>query len=1244
MALSQSLAAVTLPSGGKFVNGTGSITKPNDNTMNIAGDKTHNVIAWGGGFNIGKGYTVDFTTENLNYLNLDYTNKASQILGTLNGRTNSVYIVNPSGVLIGEGATINANKFGVSTTPMDINEINDFSDNGSFSAAFDANKGDVVNMGTINANEIVLVGNKVENIKGTLQSKDQGFADQVTIKGNKVYLEGVGIKATNLDATINEDGYFAHDTGILYDAYVDNKQLVYSFKGNAVNNKFKEYLYIGGKYADNDQMINSWDGFINLFNEGKLQEWGFNDIYLGNDIDFAGKDVINPIGDDTNPFTANFYGNGYTLSNLQIGPSGDYVGLFGYINGGSVQDLTIDGMQFRDGVFYYKYIGGLAGYIANGFFSNITLRNITGEIYSAEVIEGAGGFAGYIGDGKFDNIILDTIKDFNDNLSSITSGGFAGEINTGTFDNISLSNLGNIGARDYAGGFAGKINGGSYINIDISKIGDVNEGAKASIVSSSKTDYEKGSYAGGFAGYIESGTYLNIVLSDIAGINATLNDGKNFISDLAAYAGGFAGYIKNGDFRAIDFKNISTGIQTGLKGNTNVKYDYAGGFAGEINDGNFQNISLNDIAGSIDANKYSGGFAGKINGGDIVNIVLSDIEEVDGERSGGFAGEIDGGMMLDGEIEGVKLSNIVLNDINKIGITSGSRVGGFAGEISNAIFSYIFLNNIGEIKSGYSSGGFAGEISNAKLDHIILNNIENISGSYEAGGFAGSVTAGDHYKNIILNNILSIGSNTYAGGFAGTMNQAFGRDSEISNVVLNGIGEITANYQTGGFSSGGSLGSISFSKIYINSEMDDDKVAGLTHSSTPLDLSNGLTELEDQSGILGLEYFTDASTGDSYLHIKNDNDNIGDYNSEITFDEENFYNTPNIPEINPDGSGTSSLPEVPNEEKLSSVDFEVGDFEEEILKIIINDILNNEYVLNIDTIDFEKFNEDDLAIILYLLKNTADEALKESIRQSLDFYTEFNKGEADGLKSKFKEWYSNDSSSTYSISMDKYESIERLKGYVNGTLKPELESIRNNLNRFESLKAEIERLAKVYQEALDNNLLPYEQLEIIHKDTQEKIDAYYKEAKGLLETLHGDNKSFLVKLFEEKYNFSEIYKDNSLTTGSFSFVGSNVDGNLDYKGSLIGKEIEDSVLGGKPILSLPGNENSGDDQTINRGEGAEIAKTLAKQADLASGESVIVLPAEETQSVIDEGERELGRVCIVSDNAKTSNPCIAIAF
>ncbi|EOV9353921.1 filamentous hemagglutinin N-terminal domain-containing protein [Campylobacter coli] len=301
LVLAQSLTASNLPSGGKFINGTGSIAT-NGNIMNITGDKTHNVIAWGGGFNIGKDNTVNFTTNSKNYLNLDYINKASQILGTLNGGTNNVYIVNPSGVLVGEGATINANKFGVSTTPMGIDAINTFSVDGSFSPVFNANKGDVVNMGTIKANEIVLVGNKVENIKGTLQ------ADKVDIKGDKVYLEDFGINSTHLKAEIGSEGFFKYEVKDVYDAYKDDSNLVdnYEFTGTATTNgNFKEYLYIGSQSASNEEMINSWKGFAKLVNEGIFGELKFKDVYLSKDIDFAGAGVIDPVG-FSNGFVGNF--------------------------------------------------------------------------------------------------------------------------------------------------------------------------------------------------------------------------------------------------------------------------------------------------------------------------------------------------------------------------------------------------------------------------------------------------------------------------------------------------------------------------------------------------------------------------------------------------------------------------------------------------------------------------------------------------------------------------------------------------------------------------------------------------------------------------------------------------------------------------------------------------------------------------------------------------------------------------
>ncbi len=901
LVLAQSLTASNLPSGGKFINGTGSIAT-NGNIMNITGDKTHNVIAWGGGFNIGKDNTVNFTTNGKNYLNLDYTNKASQILGTLNGGTNNVYIVNPSGVLVGEGATINANKFGVSTTPMGIDAINTFSVDDSFSPVFNANKGDVVNMGTIKANEIVLVGNKVENIKGTLQ------ADKVDIKGDKVYLEDFGINSTHLKAEIGSEGFFKYEVKDVYDAYKDDSNLVdnYEFTGTATTNgNFKEYLYIGSQSASNEEMINSWKGFAKLVNEGIFGELKFKDVYLGKDIDFAGASTINPVGFG-NGFVGNFYGNNHTLSNIQIDVADKtYVGLFGYIKGGSVQNLTIDGLQFPKYAFSYKYLGGLAGHIENG-----------------------------------------------------------------TFNNISLKNLGNIGVAKYAGGFAGQINGGDF---------------------------------------------SSIILSNIESIY-----GKN-------NGGGFVGYTT---------------------GNTT-----------------FDGISLKDIR-FIKSGAFTGGFAGMTQGNVIFeNIVLNDLEEISGSHAGGFAGWINDGTF----------NNIILNNIEKISVSATHKyifTGGFTGYAGAGTYKNIILNNIGEISAN----------GTASLDEK----------SIYAGGFAGRIKSdGINFSNIVLNDIDKISASIAAGGFVGNIEN--GSNIANSNIYFYGLLNSSSN------------------KNYI------------THNENILNLSNttDFQTLINQSKIAGLEYLTNTSTSNSHLHMINGG-KIGNEKSKITFDKDNFtYNTPKISEVDPDGSGSSSSPTAPNEGELSSITLEQSDFEDEILKTIIDEILNEDYVLNIDSIDFNKFNEGDVAILLYLLKNTSNKKLKESLKQSLEFYTEFNKG---GLKTEFEKWYGSDES-TYKTSMGKYnyiiESLANLKEYVNTTLKPELESIKNNLNRLEFLKAEIKRLERVYQKAMQNDLLPYDQLEVVYKNTQEKIDAYYAEAQGLLDILKNKNKPFLDDLITKEYSFED---------------------------------------------------------------------------------------------------------------------------
>ncbi|HBK2051404.1 TPA: hypothetical protein SBY58_000106 [Campylobacter coli] len=553
--------------------------------------------------------------------------------------------------------------------------------------------------------------------------------------------------------------------------------------------------------------------------------------------------------------------------------------------------------------------------------------------------------------------------------------------------------------------------------------------------------------------------------------------------------------------------------------------------------------------------------------------------------------------------------NIVLNDLEEI---SGSHAGGFVGGVLNnengiASLSNIVLNNIESIKGIGFIGGFAGWINNGTFENIALNNIKNISDNNYAGGFTGYAGAGT-YKNIILNNIGEISANgtasldeksIYAGGFVGNIEN--GSNIANSNIYFYGLLNSSSN------------------KNYI------------THNENILNLSN-TTDFQtfiNQSKIVGLEYLTNTSTSNSHLHMINGG-KIGNEKFKITFDKDNFtYNTPKISEVDPDGSGSSSSPTAPNEGELSSITLEQSDFEDEILKTIIDEILNEDYVLNIDSIDFNKFNEGDVAILLYLLKNTSDKKLKESLKQSLEFYTEFNKG---GLKTEFEKWYGSDES-TYKTSMGKYnyiiESLANLKEYVNTILKPELKSIKNNLNRLEFLKAEIKRLERVYQKAMQNDLLPYDQLEVVYKNTQEKIDAYYAEAQGLLDILKNKNKPFLDDLITKEYSFEDKYTD---IQGTFAIAGSSIDANA----------IEN--LADKPILSLPENENSGDSQTTNNTDSTDIVNTFSKQVKLTSTESILILPAEETQSHIKEDERERGRVCITSDNAKTNNPCIAITF
>ncbi|BEJ90837.1 filamentous hemagglutinin N-terminal domain-containing protein [Campylobacter jejuni] len=300
--------AYALPSGGKFTHGsTGSISSSNG-TMNITGNKgagtggNNFVIQWGGGFNIGQNESVNFNGKNQNYLNIAYQKDASKIDGALNGGNNNIFLVNPMGVLIGKTGTITAGKFVASTTALKDSDIQNFISQGmNFSPAFDVSKqGNIINLGKINADNIVLIGNYVyvsvgkdkEN-KNTIKIDKDGFKGTAIVEG---------FMQRDMTSFAN-DKYQFGDFGTILKSSCNGKE----------SQNFYKAITIGG--WENDKNIQAWILFSNGWNKDELNGIFKDDlttVRLVSNIDFGYKNAVDPVGASKYAFSGIFDGGNYT--------------------------------------------------------------------------------------------------------------------------------------------------------------------------------------------------------------------------------------------------------------------------------------------------------------------------------------------------------------------------------------------------------------------------------------------------------------------------------------------------------------------------------------------------------------------------------------------------------------------------------------------------------------------------------------------------------------------------------------------------------------------------------------------------------------------------------------------------------------------------------------------------------------------------------------------------------------------
>jgi filamentous hemagglutinin family protein len=170
LVLNTSLPAVlATPSGGVFTVGTGTITPITGGNTTVVVDQAQSVVQWGapgiGGIDTSAGESLTFSQaaglSNSAVLNRIMSGNETQFYGTLNGADMRIFIVNPAGILFGDSAQVNVTQLVASGLNMSDSDFLNATGASPTDFVFDGGGGQVVNRGSITADDVYLAGKKV---------------------------------------------------------------------------------------------------------------------------------------------------------------------------------------------------------------------------------------------------------------------------------------------------------------------------------------------------------------------------------------------------------------------------------------------------------------------------------------------------------------------------------------------------------------------------------------------------------------------------------------------------------------------------------------------------------------------------------------------------------------------------------------------------------------------------------------------------------------------------------------------------------------------------------------------------------------------------------------------------------------------------------------------------------------------------------------------------------------------------
>ena len=270
-----------------------------------------------------------------------------------------------------------------------------------------------------------------------------------------------------------------------------------------------------------------------LINEGATPE-GVTSFALTANIDLGSKQYNEaplawiPVGTDKLPMNLAFNGNGHTISNMMVSATALNTGLFSYISGGTVSNLTMDASCSVAST--KNQLGVIAGYALDAVIDNCTnnaainapssmfVGGIVGKADGTTIVSNctnhgaisakgtAGGVVGLFGSIKATGRAFNCLNTADITSTNMTAGGVIGMLQGNRsassveayVELINSVNTGNVKAKSMVGGVIGFVGAREvYNNINLGTV--------------TATGVTAATFAGSVAGYLNGlkGLYVN---------------------------------------------------------------------------------------------------------------------------------------------------------------------------------------------------------------------------------------------------------------------------------------------------------------------------------------------------------------------------------------------------------------------------------------------------------------------------------------------------------------------------------------------------------------------------------------------------------------------------------------------------------------------------------------------------------------------------------------------------------------